>query len=442
MRQFAILTVTLLLLTASVAGAQTPREKKVRNDRKKVEKKGFWIYNDLAKGIAKAKKTGKPLLVVIRCIPCEACAQLDASIVERDPKVRKLLDKFVCVRIVYANDLDLSLFQYDYDQSFAAFFLNADKTIYGRYGTRSHQRESHNDVSIEGFAKALEGTLALHREYPANKKILQARHGSAPLFKIPQQFPKLRDKYGTKLNYKGQVARSCIHCHQVGEAIRHYYRSQGKPIPEQVLFSYPNPKVVGLVMDPKEMATVKKVLDGSTAEKDCFKKGDQIVTLENQPLLSTADIQWVLHNAPKTGTLKAKVLRGGKEIALTLTLDKGWRQRDDISWRATSWSLRRMATGGMRLEDVPVALRKKYKLPADALALRVKHVGQYGAHAAAKRAGFRQGDIIISLDGKTQPMRESDFLAYAVNHYRPGQRVPVTVLRNGRRMQLMLPMQE
>ena len=76
----------------------------------------------------------------------------DAAV--RDPVVRDLLDKFVCVRVVHANGMDLSLFQYDYDQSWSAFFLNADRTIYGRYGTRSHETESGDDVSLEGFAKA------------------------------------------------------------------------------------------------------------------------------------------------------------------------------------------------------------------------------------------------------------------------------------------------
>src|SRR5438105_3965184 len=105
---------TVVFLAATGAIAQE-REKKVRNDRKSIEDAGFWIYNNLPGAIAQAKKSGKPLLVTIRCIPCEACAQLDSRIVERDPIVNKLLDQFVCLRIVQANGLDLSLFQYDYD---------------------------------------------------------------------------------------------------------------------------------------------------------------------------------------------------------------------------------------------------------------------------------------------------------------------------------------
>ncbi len=58
----------VLLLTALPAAAQD-RETKVRNDRKELEANSKWIYNDLDQGLRIAKNEGKPLLVVLRCIP-------------------------------------------------------------------------------------------------------------------------------------------------------------------------------------------------------------------------------------------------------------------------------------------------------------------------------------------------------------------------------------
>ena len=78
----------------------------------------------------------------------------------------------------------------------------------------------------------------------------------------------------------------------------------------------------------------------------------------------------------------------------------------------------------------------------DAMALLVKRVGQYGPHAAAKKAGFRQGDILVSFDGRTNLQRETDVFVYAITARKPGDRVPVTVLRGKRRLTLMLPMQK
>lgn len=64
-RLSAILTILLVLVTAT-AQAQNKRDEQVKEDRKSVSKQGDWIYNDLAAGIAKAKQTGRPLLIVFR----------------------------------------------------------------------------------------------------------------------------------------------------------------------------------------------------------------------------------------------------------------------------------------------------------------------------------------------------------------------------------------
>lgn len=410
------------------------RETKVRHDRQVVEGEGYWVYNDLDKGFDEAAKLNKPLLVVIRCIPCEACAQLDQKVVSRDPAINKLLDQFVCVRIVQANHLDLSLFQYDYDQSFAAFFLNADQTIYGRYGTRSHETDSTRDVSVAGFAKALAGALELHKNYPKNRSSLDRKRGPKPLVAVPEEFHSLSGKYGPRLNYEGNVVKSCIHCHQVGEAMRLFYRQKREPIPDEVLFPYPLPIVLGFVMDPNEKATVLEITADSQAARDGFLPGDEITSLAGQPMLSIADIQWVLHNAGDRGKLKADVERDGKNIQLLLGLAPGWRQSGDISWRATSWDLRRMTLGGMRLEALLPEERKQIGLADDAMALRARHVGEYGDHALAKNAGLRKNDVIIAVDGQTNYRSESELMATIVNSKQPGDRLEVTALRDGKHM--------
>ena len=278
--------------------------------------------------------------------------QLDQDIVERDLRVQALLDQYVCVRVVQANGMDLGLFQFDYDQSFAAFLMNGDKTIYGHYGTRSHQTQSENDVSLEGFAEALEAGLDVHAGYPGNKSELAGKQPqSQPRYGTPEQFPRLTS-YASKLDYEGKVAASCIHCHQVGESLHTVLRDDGKPIPTQQLFPYPHPKILGFVMDPKQRATILRVDADSLAEKNGFRAGDKILSIKGQSILSTGDIQWVLHNAADEEQLPVSIERGGRPKQLALTLAPGWRTRGDISSRTTSWALRRMTTGGMQLEDL------------------------------------------------------------------------------------------
>ncbi len=430
------------LVTPNILCAQT-REELVRGDRKKVEADGFWIYNDLPAAFEQAERENKPIIVVLRCLPCHECVKLDDDLVDKDPVIRPLLEKFVRARQVSTNGLDLNLFQYDTDQSFAVFLLNADGTIYGRFGTRSHRTEWYGDVSLEGLAKAMQGALDLHRDYANVKASLAGKRGEPMEVSAPEKFPRLKDKYTDKLNYEGDVVKSCIHCHQIGEAQRAWYRDQRKPIPEKVFYPFPHPKSIGLILDPAEKATVKSVQPGSAAEQARLKAGDEIVTFDGQPMLSFADVQWVLHNAAADGaSIPMQVRRGDKLGTLTLTLDQGWRRASDISWRASTWSLRRMTTGGLVLEPLPEEDRGELQISDGRMALVVKRVGQYGPHAAGKRAGFKEGDVIVEYDGRNDLMDNAAVLFHGTNHRQVGDQVDVVVIRNGQQKNLKLPMQE
>jgi S1-C subfamily serine protease len=272
----------------------------------------------------------------------------------------------------------------------------------------------------------------LHRDYPNNKSDLAAKRGPRPEFARPELFPMHRSRYKSTIDYAGKVVPSCIHCHQIGDAARDEVFRRKEKISETMLFPYPHPKSVGLVFDPKEMATILEVIPKSPVAEAGFEKGDVVEKLAGQPLLSIADVQWVLHQAPADRVeLIADVVRRGKSMQVSMMLDKGWRQRDDISWRASTWSLRRKALGGMFLksnEGVP--------------GLFVEHVGQYAPHNVAQQAGFRKGDIILEFDGKSDLKRETDVIAYSLWKKKPGEKVPVLIQRNGRKQSLTLPIPE
>lgn len=345
----------------------------------------------------------------------------------RDPRIEALLDRFVCVRLVQANALDLAQFQFDFDLTFAVFFLNADGTVYGRYGTRS-DRPAVRDISLEGFRKALEGALALHAAYPGNRQALEGKRALVTTHPRPERYPSLQ-RYQPRLDYDGAVAKSCMHCHQVGAAERQLRRAAGRPVPDDVLFPWPMPDVVGLRLDPAERAVVREVVAGSAAARAGFRSGDEIVSLASQPLLSIADVQWVLHRAPGAAELPAVVRRPGGETQLALALEDGWRRKSDISWRTTTWDLRRMAFGGLVLEA---------EEGAKTMRLRVKHVGQWGQHAVAKRAGVRKGDVLVSYAGRSDPLTETELLAWALAQHAAGARVEIVVERGGERVPLAI----
>jgi len=224
------------------------REQKVREDREKIEAEGFWIYNDLPRGFAEAKKTGKPLLVVLRCIPCEECVKLDDDLVEQDPVVRPLLDKFVCVRRFRRMDWISGSSSSIPIKSFAAFLLNADGTIYGRFGTRFAPDRVGRDVSLPGLAKSASGRARAARpRYPNNKESIGRQRGPTPQIARPELLIRLQEKYSST----PQLLRAtwCTELHPLPPNRRMpsatMVRSSGQPIPDSVLSSYPHPKAIG-----------------------------------------------------------------------------------------------------------------------------------------------------------------------------------------------------
>src|SRR5262245_52702678 len=52
--------------------------------------------------------------------------------------------------------------------------------------------------------------------------------------------------------------------------------------------------LAGLKLDPREMAKIERLEPGSTADRAGSKPGDEIMSMDGQPLLSIADLQWVL----------------------------------------------------------------------------------------------------------------------------------------------------
>jgi hypothetical protein len=425
-------------LTGGLLGQS--REEKVRRDREVVESAGYWIYNDLAQARAEAQATGKPLVVVLRCIPCEECVKLDDELVDTDPQLKPLLDQFVRVRIVSTNGLDLETFQFDTDQSWTMFMLNADGTIYGRFGTRSHRSEWIGDVSLEGMAKALEGALELHKDVATNRPALAGKRGAKPEFDRPEKLPAHLGKYTAHLDWQDKLVASCIHCHQIGDAQRQLaFERTGRLAPEQ-LFPFPHPKTIGLILDPTERATVKEVKTDSVAAAAGLQIGDVLKSMNQQPLLSIADVQWVLHGVPNSGgSIDVAFQRQGELHSAQLSLPARWREQDDISWRASTWELRRRALGGLYLVEVHPDDRAKLDLPANRLCLKVSHAGRYAPHNLAYEAGVRDGDIVIQFDGHEHPLRETDLIARTLQNRASDDPARVTVLRSGQRLEFEFP---
>ena len=394
-----------------------------------------WIYNDLQKAMAEARRTGKPIFVTFRCVPCSDCKAFDAEVAKGSRVIRELAQKhFISLRQVEMKGVDLSLFQFDYDLNWAAMFINANGVVYGRYGTQSAAGpDAYN--SIESLEQAMQRVLKLHAAYPKNKFALAMKRGLSKPYKTAMEMPGLENK--NKFRQTTQ-RNNCIHCHNIHDAENNKLHLEGK-MTQDKLWRYPLPDNVGLSIDPKDGQKIAKVTPGSAAEIAGLRAGQRVTHVDGQPIVSIADIQWVLHNRSNRAEIIRVTIAGSSRSHLIKTAP-GWK-KTDISWRGSLWNLHPRLRVWMP-EATPEEL-KRLKLPAGHHALKVKWINNGSPEGkAAQRAGLRLNDYIIAIDGRPLgKMTPRQFTAHVKLNYKSGQKLPLTLLRNGKRIAYEWPLQ-
>ena len=425
----------LTLLTALAALAANPPSllNRLKDENARGQKQ--WIYNDYQKAVAVAKATGKPIFVTFRCVPCEACESFDAEVAKNNQRIKNLAEKqFISLRQVEMKGVDLSQFQFDYDLSWAAMFINADGTVYGRYGTQSAEGPDTFN-STGSLEKAMRRVLKLHAGYPKNKTALTAKRGAPKPYRTAIEMPGLENKN----KYRQTTERNnCIHCHNIHDAENNQLHLEKKMTHEK-LWRYPFPDNLGRSIDPKDGQRIAKVTPNSAAARAGLRPGQFITHVNSQPIISIADIQWVLHNLSNDAELIRINISGSSRQHLVRTAP-GWK-KTDISWRGSLWNLHPRLRVWM--PEVEGNELKRLRLPAGHHALKVKWINQGSAEGkAAARAGLRLNDYIIAIDGKPLPkMSPREFTAHVKLNYKSGQKLPLTLMRNNKRIPFQWPLQ-
>jgi hypothetical protein len=423
------------ILASSAFAAEPPVLRDKLQDEHAVGADG-WIYNDIARGFEEAKRTGKPLFVTFRCVPCKDCEGFDAEVAKGSEIIQRIAaESFVPVRQVEMKGVDLSQFQFDHDLNWAAMFLNADGTVYARYGTQSAEgADAYN--SIQGLANTMRRVLELHENYPANKAELEGKRGADKPYKTALEMPGMKNK--DKL--AGETARNnCIHCHMIHDAENHFAFTSGT-FNDDLLWRYPLPENVGLSINPQSGVRIMKVLPGSAAEKAGLKAGEDITHVNGQAITSIADIQWVLHGLKSAGDQVS--IQTDKSGEHDLSLAQGWK-KSDISWRGSLWSL--PPKFPVWMPPIDEAQRKSLKVPDDEMPLLVKWIntGEPGGRAA-KDAGLKEGDVVVALAGKPLQFEDAPhFVMHVKLNYKPGDELPLTVLgKDGTRREVRVKLLE
>jgi len=329
--------------------------------------------------------------------------------------------------------VNLSQFQFDYDLNWAAMFINADGTVYGRYGTQSADGpDAYN--SVESLEKTMKRVLTVHANYSVYKKFLVDKRGKPKPYKTALEMAGLEQKE----KYEQLTERkNCIHCHNIHDAENNYLELTGK-WSNEILWRYPLPDNIGLKIDPKDGLRISEVISGSPAAKAGLQAGQSITYINNQIILSIADIQWVLHNLSNTGTI-VNIRISGSSRNYVLAVRAGWK-RTDVSWRGSMWNVRPRLRVWM--PEATTQELKKLNLPAGRKALKVKWINTNSPEGRkARDAGLRTGDFVIAVDGKPMGnMTPREFNSHVKLNYKPSQTLPITLWRNGKRIEFNWPL--
>ncbi len=91
---------------------------------------------------------------------------------------------------------------------------------------------------------------------------------------------------------------------------------------------------------------------------------------------------------------------------------------------------------GVMIQDINPALAKEFKLKSNAGAL----IGDVTPNSPAQKAGLKNGDVILEFDGKK--VTDSRHLKLEVARTKPGETVPIKVLRDGTSRTLQVTVKE
>jgi len=317
----------------------------------------------------------------------------------------------VLVRNIRIQGFNLRLFDFDYDLTWVAFFLNAEERVYGRYGGRDGTGPD-SLQTLEGLKYAMQQALAVHKE----EAHLKPATAISPPLRV-EDYPAAKKRRG-----------ECIHCHQVNEFRREAERAAGTWSRDS-MHMYPYPENVGLSFHLDRVNVVKRVQSGSAAEKAGLQAGDVVTEVNKLRTLSWSDVQFALHKAPAQGKVPITWRRGAETRTAELELAAGWKATN-YTWRPSVLDL--LPSLGLFGEDLTPKEKEQLGLKPTRLAFRQdRFVG-----GDERKAGVRQGDIIIGVDGKEIEGPVEGFLAYVRRNYIAGDEIKLNVIRDGMRIDL------
>ena len=335
----------------------------------------------------------------------------------QDSPLGRQLSRYVCARIVRMDDVDIALFDRDWNNAIYFFVLNADEKVYLRYGGRdSASPDTYNN--IDSLELALRQGLELHRQYLAGELQLPER----PKPRYPREIPPLVERTYAR--------HQCVECHLIGDYQNIQRERDGTLDKLTHLYRSPDIKTLGIELDVPKGLAVREARGAAAAAG--MRGGDRIAAWNGTPVWTFGDVQYRYDQVDRRAKeVRVQVDRGGQKVDLTVALPPRW-WWTDLRFRQSSVDPR------SDFDDRPLDASEKRKLglAPDGFASEVKYVAETARMRGVSE--LRVGDVIAAVDGVERDELANTADLYIKLRHRAGDAVMLDVLRDGKRLRMPL----
>jgi hypothetical protein len=327
----------------------------------------------------------------------------------------KLLSEYVRVRIPRMDDVDIALFERDWNNTLYYFILNADEQIYLRYGGRD-ARGPLTYLDLNSLELALAKGLELDQKY--RKGELKPREKPQPVF--PRQIPPLVERTFAR--------NQCVECHLIGDYQLIHREQTGKLDKQTDMFRWPDIRTIGIELDVPKGLVVKD--PRSSVQAAGMRAGDRITAINGTPVWTFGDLQYFYDKVPRDAKrMDMTVDRAGEPVQLSIALPPLW-WVTDLRFRQLSIDPR------AEFDSRPLteAEKRKYDLKADGFAGEVTRIG--GFAEMLKVHELKVGDVICAVDGVDRDDVANTPELFIKLRKTAGDTVTLDVIRDGKRIKM------
>lgn len=322
------------------------------------------------------------------------------------------MQQYVNVRITRMDDVDIALFERDWNNTLYYFIMNAGEQIYLRYGGRD-ARGPMTYLNFDSLELALKKGLELHRQYQQGQ--LKRTERPKPFF--PRQIPPLVERTFAR----GQ----CVECHLIGDFTLIHREQTGALDKVRDLYRWPDIRALGIELDIPKGLVVKTVQQGSA-----IRPGDRIATLNGTPVWTFADLQYYFDKVPRDAKqVRLTVDRSGQIVEVPVALPERW-WVTDLRFRQLTIDPR------AEFESRPLTLVEKRinDLKPEGFASQITRIG--GFAEMLKVHELKVGDIVYAVDGaETDDIANTPELFIKLRKT-AGDTVTLDIIRDGKKMKM------